>query len=399
MFSPMVEKLQPSPILAMAEKTRQAIQAGRSVVDLTLGEPDFATPAHVCQAAVEAIGAGHTHYTAVNGTLALRQAVQRKFERDNGLQYGLDEINVGCGAKQIVYQAFAATLRPGDEVVLPVPYWSSYVDMIGMFGGVVRPVATTAENGFLVQPADLRRALGERTRWVLFNSPSNPCGCAYSEPQLRELADVVASHPNQAIWVMADDIYEHILYDGQRFATVAQVAPGLKARTLTVNGVSKAYAMTGWRVGYSGGPRELAAAMTKIQMQVNSHTSAISQAAAAAALDGPQDIVGERCREFQQRRNRLVGRLAAATPLRVAPPQGAFYLFPSCEPLLGRHTPDGQRLDNDVDVALYFLQAGVALVPGSGFGAPGFLRMCYAASPVQLDAAVERLAGAIRALA
>jgi len=398
MLSPMVERLRPSPILAMAEQTRQAVQAGHSVIDLTLGEPDFPTPEHICVAAIEAIRAGHTHYTAVNGTVALREAIQRKFERDNNLRYGLDEINVGCGAKQIIYQAFAATLRPGDEVAVPIPYWSSYADMIGMFGGVVRPVPTSAENGFLAKPADLRRALNDKTRWVLFNSPSNPCGCAYSEAQLLELAEAVWSHPNQGIWVMADDIYEHILYDGRRHATIAQVEPRLRDRTLSVNGVSKAYAMTGWRVGYSGGPRELASAMTKIQMQINSHTSAISQAAAVAALDGPQAIVAERRELFQARRDRLIQRLESDTPLEVATPAGAFYLFPSCEPLLGRHTPDGQCLESDMDAAQYLLQAGVAMVPGSGFGAPGYLRMSYAASTEQLDAAVDRLAQAIQVL-
>ncbi len=387
-----------SPIQQMAERTRQVILAGKSVVDMTLGEPDFPTPPHICDAAVKAIANQETKYTPINGTIALREAISRKFKRDNDLEFGLGEISVGCGGKQVLYQAFLATLRPGDEVVMPTPYWASYADMVTMHAGVLKPVATRIEDAFLLQPAALDAALTERTKWVVLNSPSNPSGAAYTAAQLKALTDVLEHSPHKNFWILADDIYEHIVFDGMTFATVAQIAPNLRERTLTVNGVSKAYSMTGWRVGFAGGPKSLIAALTKLQMQVNSHTASISQAAAAAALDGPHGFVRERCARFQARRDLLLTRFAEIPSLACPRPQGAFYLFPCVAALLGRRTPEGETLTDDVAFSNYLLTQGVAVVPGSGFGMPAHVRLSYATSEVKLEQAADRIKVAVERL-
>ncbi|MCC7041809.1 MAG: pyridoxal phosphate-dependent aminotransferase [Burkholderiales bacterium] len=375
----------------MAERTRQAISAGRDVVDLTLGEPDFATPEHICAAAVKAIARGETKYTPINGTTVLREAIVRKFRRDNALDYDLREISVGCGAKQILYQAFLATLAPGDEVIIPTPYWASYADMISLNGGTLKPVEARLVDSFLLEPAALDAALNERTKWVVLNSPSNPSGAAYTREQLKALTDVIESSRYKKFWILADDIYEHILFDDRMFATVAQVAPNLRERTLTVNGVSKAYAMTGWRVGFAGGPRPLIEALTKLQMQITSHTASISQAAAAAALDGSQEFVYQCRARLQARRDLMLAWLAKIPALACPKPHGAFYLFPSIEALLGRSSPEGERLGSDVEFSNYLLEHGVAVVPGSGFGAPGHIRMSYATSEANLERAIDRI--------
>ncbi len=398
MYSDSVQRIRVSPIQEMAERTRQVILSGSSVVDMTLGEPDFPTPPHICDAAVKAIANQETKYTPINGTIALREAISRKFKRDNGLEFGLDEISVGCGGKQVLYQAFLATLRPGDEVVMPTPYWASYADMVTMHAGVLKPVTTRIEDAFLLQPAALEAALTERTRWVVLNSPSNPSGAAYTVAQLKALTDVLEHSPHKNFWILADDIYEHIVFDGMAFATVAQIAPNLRERTLTVNGVSKAYSMTGWRVGFAGGPKSLIAALTKLQMQVNSHTASISQAAAAAALDGPHEFVRERCARFQARRDLLLTRFAEIPSLVCPRPQGAFYLFPSVTALLGRRTPEGETLADDVAFSNYLLTQGVAVVPGSGFGMPGHVRLSYATSEVKLEQAADRIKVAVERL-
>lgn len=382
----------------MAERTRQVILSGEDVVDLTLGEPDLPTPRHVCDAAVRAIGNQDTKYTPINGTIALREAISRKFKRDNGLEFGLGEISVGCGGKQVIYQAFLATLIPGDEVVIPAPYWASYADMVSLNAGVLRPVATRIGDAFLLQPEALEAALTERTKWVVLNSPSNPSGAAYTATQLKALTDVIEHSPHKSFWVLADDIYEHILFDGMAFATVAQIAPNLRDRILTVNGVSKAYAMTGWRVGFAGGPKPLIDALTKLQMQVNSHTASISQAAAAAALDGPREFLQERCARFQARRDLLLTRFAEIPLLDCPRPQGAFYLFPSLGGLLGRRSPEGEILTSDVDFSNYLLTQGVAVVPGSGFGMPGHVRLSYATSEAKLELAADRIKAAVERL-
>lgn len=395
MFSSVVSALRPSPIQVMAERTRQAMLAGRSVVDLTLGEPDFPTPPHICEAAVRAIAEGQTRYTPINGSMTLREAIVRKFARDNGIRCTTADISVGCGGKQVIYQAFLATLDPGDEVLMPAPYWASYADIVGMTGGTFRPLATSPETAYALDPVVLEAAITERTKWLVLNSPSNPSGTAYSPEQLQEFAEIIRRSKHQDFLLMVDDIYEHILFDRRRFATLASVAPDLAPRILTVNGVSKAYAMTGWRVGFACGPRPLIEAMTKIQMQVNSHTASVSQAAAAAALDGPQDELTRRCAIFQHRRDFLLSRFSKIAGLRTPRPEGAFYLFPDMRAFIGRKTTSGGIVADDVALAEHLLDAGVAVVPGSGFGMPGFMRLSYATSDEKLALAADRLASAL----
>ncbi|MFE6743520.1 pyridoxal phosphate-dependent aminotransferase [Streptomyces tubercidicus] len=398
MFSTTLSKLRRSPIQVMAEQTRQAVRAGRCVVDMTLGEPDFPTPEHVGEAAVRAIAAGQTRYTPINGSVPLREAIVRKFQNHNGIPCTAADVTVGCGAKQVVYQAFLATLNPGDEVLIPAPYWASYADIVGMNGGVLKALETSPDTGYALQPEALAAAITARTKWLVLNSPSNPSGTAYTAEQLLAFIEVLRRSRHQEILILSDDIYEHILFDGMRFATLAEIAPDLRHRILTVNGMSKAYAMTGWRVGYACGPRALIEAMTKIQMQINSHTSSVSQAAAAAALDGPQDEVWRRCQVFQHRRDLLLERFAGIPGLRPPRPQGAFYLFPDVRAFLGRTAPDGRMITDDVAFASYLLDEGVAVVPGSGFGMPGFIRLSYATSDDRLHLAADRLATALEQL-
>jgi aspartate aminotransferase len=399
MFSKMISSLRPSPIQLMAERTRQVVQAGRSVVDMTLGEPDFPTPPHIAEAAIRAIAEGQTRYTPINGSIRLREAIVSKFKHDNSIECTLADISVGCGGKQVIYQAFLATLNPGDEVLIPAPYWASYADIVGMNGGALKPMITTPETGYELQPQVLEAAITERTKWLVLNSPSNPSGTAYTPQQLLAFADVLRRSRNQDFFILVDDIYEHILFDGFCFTTLAALAPDLKHRILTVNGVSKAYSMTGWRVGYACGPRPLIDAMTKIQMQVNSHTSSISQAAAAAALEGPQDEVLQRCQIFQSRRDLLLQRFSAIKGLHTPRPQGAFYLFPDIRAFIGKETPSGSMLVDDMAFASYLLEEGVSVVPGSGFGMPGFMRLSYATSDAQLHLAADRLNAAVEKLA
>ncbi|NTY41656.1 pyridoxal phosphate-dependent aminotransferase [Burkholderia diffusa] len=398
MFSTTVSTLRPSPIQAMAERTRQALQEGRSVVDMTLGEPDFPTPTHICEAAGRAIAEGQTRYTPINGSVRLREAIVHKFQRDNGIICTPSDVSVGCGGKQVIFQAFLATLNPGDEVLIPAPYWASYADIVNMHCGTLRPLATSPETGYALLPEALEAAITPRTKWLVLNSPSNPSGTAYTPDQLLVFAEVLRRSPHQQFLILVDDIYEHILYDGRLFASLAGVAPDLAPRILTVNGVSKAYAMTGWRVGYACGPRPLIDAMTRIQMQINSHTSSVSQAAAVAALEGPQDEVLRRCGIFQARRDYLLQRFSAIDGLRTPRPEGAFYLFPDVRAFLGREAPDGKRMLDDGDLASYLLDEGVAVVPGSGFGMPGFMRLSYATSDDKLEIAVERMAAALEKL-
>ncbi|AUZ18885.1 aspartate aminotransferase [Achromobacter xylosoxidans] len=395
MFAPIISALRLSPIQVMAERTRQAIQQGHSVIDMTLGEPDFPTPQHIGEAAIRAIRDGETRYTPINGSTRLREAIVAKFRRDNGIDCSIAEISVGCGGKQVIYQAFLATLSPGDEVIMPAPYWASYSDIVAMNGGVLRPIMTSPQRGYALAAADLAAAIGPRTKWLVLNSPSNPSGTAYDRAQLAEFAQVIRQSPHRDFFILVDDIYEHILYDGRAFHTLAQVAPDLADRILTVNGVSKAYAMTGWRLGYACGPRHLIEAMTKLQMQINSHTSSISQAAAVAALEGPQDEVRRRCQAFQRRRDVLHDALSGIAGLHTPRPEGAFYLFPDVRACLGRQAPGGERIADDVALAAYLLRAGVAVVPGSGFGMPGFLRLSYATSDENLRIAAERTAYAL----
>ncbi|VVD59467.1 pyridoxal phosphate-dependent aminotransferase [Pandoraea anhela] len=398
MFSKMMESLRPSPIQQMAERSRVASASGQDIVDMTLGEPDFPTPHHIGEAAVRAIGDGQTRYTPINGSVRLREAIVDKFSRDNGIETSLAEISVGCGGKQVIYQAMLATLNPGDEVLIPAPYWSSYGDIVSMNGGVLKPIATRPEAGYALQVEDLDRAITSRTKWLVLNSPSNPSGTAYSQAQLEAFCDVIRRSRHQRFFILADDIYEHILFDERKFHSLARVAPDLKDRILTVNGVSKAYSMTGWRVGYACGPKALIDAMTKIQMQVNSHTSSVSQAAAVAALSGPQDEVVRRCGIFQHRRDLLLDAFAKIEGLHTPRPEGAFYVFPDVRRFIGKTKEDGSLISTDVDLAIYLLNAGVAVVPGSGFGMPGFMRLSYATSDERLKEAAIRIRDAFARL-
>lgn len=381
-----------SEILRITAKATALKKAGRPMIVLGAGEPDFDTPEHIKEAAARAMAAGATKYTVLDGSPDLKAAVRRKFERENGLAFAQDQITCGAGAKQILYNAFMATLDAGDEVVIPAPFWTSYADIVAIAGGVARVVPCGLDTGFRLTAEALEAAIGPRTRWLLLNSPSNPTGAAYSRADLEALAEVIRRHPQ--VWVMSDDMYEHIVYDGFAFTTFAAVAPDLAGRTLTVNGVSKAYAMTGWRLGYGGGPAELIAAMAIVQSQSTSCPSSISQAAAIAALDGPQDVVEERRRSFQERRDLVVSLLNAVAGIDCPVPEGAFYTFASCAGLIGARRPDGRVIATDLDFVDHLMEADVAVVPGSCFAAAPFFRISYAASRADLETALDRIATA-----
>lgn len=390
-------RVKPSPTIAVTSKARELKAAGRDVIGLGAGEPDFDTPDFVKDAAIAAIRAGDTKYTAVDGTPALKQAIVAKFAQENGLTYTAAQVSVGTGGKQVLYNALAATLNPGDEVIVPAPYWVSYPDMVLLCGGEPVTVECPSQAGFKLQPDDLDRAITVKTKWLILNSPSNPTGAAYTADELQSLADVLRRHPH--VHVMTDDMYEHLVYGDFTFTTFAQVAPDLYDRTLTVNGVSKAYAMTGWRIGYAGGPEGLIKAMAKIQSQSTSNPSSISQAAAAAALTGPQGFMAERAAAFQQRRDMVVEMLNAADGIRCSVPDGAFYVYPSCAGMIGKRTPAGTVLATDEDVATYLLEAeGVAVVHGAAFGLSPFFRISYATSTELLRDACTRIQRACAAL-
>ena len=381
-----------SEILQITAKAIALKRSGRPMIVLGAGEPDFETPENIKEAAVRAIAAGATKYTALVGSPELKEAVRRKFARENGLEYGQSEVTCGAGAKQVLYNAFMASLGEGDEVVIPARYWTSYSDIVAIAGGTPIIVACGAESGFRLQPEQLERAITPRTRWLLLNSPSNPSGAAYRHDDLAALAEVLRRHLH--VWAMSDDIYEHIIYDDLPFATLAAVAPDLKDRTLTVNGVSKGYAMTGWRIGYGGGPSELIKAMAVVQSQATSCPCSVSQAAAVEALGGPQQIVEERRLAFQRRRDLVVRRLNAMTGIACTTPQGAFYTFASRAGLIGSLTPNGRVIAGDRDFADYLLEYGVAVVPGICFGLAPFFRISYATSEHDLNLALDRIEAA-----
>ena len=389
--------IKPSPTVAVTTKANELKAAGRDVIGLGAGEPDFDTPDFIKKAAVEAIHQGKTKYTAPAGTTELREAISRKFKRENGLDYAVDQITVGCGGKQILYNALIATLDPGDEVIIPTPYWVSYPDMVLLGHGTPVFVPTSLKSGFKMKPESLEAAITRKTKWLMLNSPSNPSGAAYTEAELRSLAEVLSRHPH--VWVMTDDIYEHIVYDDFSFTTIAQVEPALYERTLTINGVSKAYSMTGWRVGYAGGPVELIKAMNMLQSQSTTHTSSISQAAAVAALNGSQDFLGDWVKVFQERRDLIVGMLNQSSGLSCPTPEGAFYVYPSCSGLIGKKTPEGTTIENDTDVVTYLLEAqGVAVVQGVAFGLEPHFRISYATATGALEEAGQRIQKACGAL-
>ncbi len=390
--------VKPSQTKAMTTLAESLRAEGKSIITLSQGEPDFDTPEWIKQAGIDAIHAGHTRYTAVAGITALRKAIVDKFKRENGLAYSIDQVTVGCGAKQLLYNALVATLDEGDEVVFPTPCWVSYPEMVKLAGGTPVAIPTRAENRFIMRPDELRAQLNANTKWLMLNSPSNPTGAVYSEYDLDALAGVLRDFPN--VWILSDDIYEHLVYGDVEFATLAAVAPDLAARTLTVNGISKAYAMTGWRVGYAGGPLELIKAMNTVQGQSTSHTCSISQHAAVAALNGDQSFLKDFCDAFRKRRDLVVGLVNDIPGLSCDTPDGAFYVFADCTELLDQVTPAGEVLKSDMDVAMYLMEeAGVAVVPGSGFLADGFIRISYAASEADLSTACSAIRTAVNKLA
>lgn len=392
-----LSRIKPSPTLAVTKKTKELQEAGRDVIALGAGEPDFDTPDFVKEAACKAIAEGQTKYTAVDGTNILKDAIIAKFKRDNGLTYTRDQITVGTGGKQILYNALMASVNPGDEVIIPAPYWVSYPDMVLLAEGVPVAVDCTKENNFKLQPADLEAAITPKTKWVILNSPSNPTGAAYSRAEMKALTDVLVKYPH--VYIMSDDMYEHLVYDGFKFSTPAQVEPSLYDRTLTCNGVSKSYAMTGWRLGYAAGPKDLIKAIAAIQSQSTSNPSSISQAAAVAALNGDQSFLIERNEVFKQRRDLVVKMLNEAEGIECLKPEGAFYVYPSCAGCIGKTTPDGKKIQSDEDFVTYLLESeGVACVQGTAFGLAPYFRISYATSTEALQEACKRIQRACAAL-
>ncbi len=392
-----MSRIKPSASSVASQRAREMKAEGRDVIALSAGEPDFPTPAHVVEAAFEAARNGETRYTNAAGIPALKQAVIDKFKRENGLDYAMDEVMVGSGGKQLLFDALVSTVERGDEVIVPAPYWISYIDHVKYAGGTPVIVTASAENGFKLTPEQLEAAITPNTRWLILNSPSNPSGAVYERDELRGLADVLLRHPHVAIF--ADDIYEHIIFDDLEFCTIAAVEPKLKDRTVTMNGASKVYSMTGWRIGYCGGPAALIKEMTKLQQQITGSNSSVSQAAALAALNGPQDFVKTNTKSFQERRDLVVSMLNQTTGLKCPTPKGAFYVFPDCSALIGKKTPDGTVIENDTDLVMYFLEShGVACVQGDAYGMSPYFRISYAAAEDELRDACERIQRACAAL-
>jgi aspartate aminotransferase len=390
-------RVKPSPTMAITALATELAAAGRDIIALSQGEPDFDTPVNIREAGIAAIQRGETRYTVFDGRIELKRAICGKFKRENGLDYEPTQITVSNGGKQVLYNALVASLSRGDEVVIPAPYWVSYPEMVLLCDGEPVPVACSQNNGFKMRPEDLDAAITPKTKWLILNSPSNPSGAAYTEADLRALADVLLKHPH--VWVMTDDMYEHLVYDDFQYRTIAQVEPLLYERTLTVNGVSKAYCMTGWRIGYAGGPRELIRAMGAVQSNSTANPCSISQAAAIEALTGPQDFIPKHNLLFKERRDLVVDQLNRVPGLHCPLPEGAFYVYPSCAGLIGKRTPKGATIGSDEDFVRYLLEAeGVAVVHGAAFGLAPHFRISYATSNDVLHDACARIARACRAL-
>ncbi len=385
-----LRRIAPSATIAISAKARALKAAGRDVIALSAGEPDFDTPDNIKNAAIEAIKAGKTKYTDPDGMPELKAAICAKFKRENGLEYKPSQIHVAPGGKPVIYNALVATLNPGDEVIIPAPYWVSYPDMTLLAGGTPVSVETTAESGFKITPAALEAAITPKTKWLIINSPSNPSGGAYTRAELQAIADVLLRHPQ--VWVLTDDMYEHLVFDDFEFTTIAQVEPKLYDRTLTMNGVSKGYSMTGWRIGYAGGPEPLIKAMGKMISQTTSNPCSISQWAALEALNGTQDFIKPNAKLFQERRDLVVSMLNQATGLHCPTPEGAFYVYPSCAGLIGKTAPSGKVIESDEDFATELLGSeGVAVVHGAAFGLSPFFRISYATSSDVLEDACSRI--------
>jgi aspartate aminotransferase len=386
-----LKRIKPSPTIAVTDKARALKAAGRNVIGLGAGEPDFDTPDNIKQAAIRAIESGRaSKYTQVDGMAELKQAVAGKFKRENGLDYKPSQITVGAGGKQVLFNAFMATLNPGDEVIIPAPYWVSYPDMVLLAGGTPVPVVASMDNGFKVKPEQLARAITPKTKWFLLNSPSNPTGAAYTRAELKALTDVLVKYPH--VHVMSDDMYEHLVYDNFEFFTPAQIEPSLYERTLTINGTSKAYCMTGWRIGYAGGPEPLIKAMAMLQSQSTTNPAAASQWAAVEALNGPQDFIARHNKIFKERRDLVVSMLNQAKGIKCPTPEGAFYVYPSCAGAIGKKASSGKTLTSDEDFVTALLEVeGVAVVQGSAFGLGPAFRISYATKTVDLEEACRRI--------
>ena len=391
-----LKRIKPSPTLAVTQKARELKAAGKEVISLGAGEPDFDTPENIKQVAIKAINNGDTKYTAVDGTPALKEAIIKKFKRENNLDYQVDQVTVGAGGKHVIYNAMVATLNEGDEVLVPAPYWVSYPDIVLLAGGTPIILKCNEKQGFKINSSELEKSITKKTKWIILNSPSNPTGACYSEDDIREIAKVLIKHPH--VYILSDDIYEHVAYEGFKFFTIAQIAE-LKERVLTMNGVSKAYSMTGWRIGYAAGPKEIIKAISKIQSQSTSNPSSISQAAAVEALNGTQDFIKERSMSFQERRDFVVKELNKIEGLECLNPDGAFYVFPSCKGLIGKKDRNGKELKTDTDFVQSLLEnSGVAVVQGSAFGLEGFFRISYATSMKNLEKALEKISSFCKSL-
>ena len=386
-----LEKVAPSATVAMTQLARELKNEGKDVISLSAGEPDFDTPNHIKAAAIDAINRGETKYTAVDGIDELKEAIIKKFKRDNDLIFSKENISIAPGGKAIIYNAMIATLNPGDEVIIPSPYWVSYPDIVKLAGGTPVIIETGIEDNFKITDTKLKQSITEHTKWIILNSPSNPTGEVYTQYELKSLIDVLKQHPN--IYILTDDIYEHLLYDrSNKFITIGQLDDEINARTLTMNGVSKAYSMTGWRIGYCGGPKTIIDAMRKLQGQSTSNPSSISQWAAVEALNGDQDFLKNWLESFEERRNKVFEMINSARGLKCLKPKGAFYIYPSCEELIGKKTPDGKVINNDKDFAMNLLETkSISVVHGEAFGLSPYFRISYATSIEKLETACNRI--------
>ena len=395
-FSQRVSRIQASPTISITAKTKKLKQEGKKIIDFSAGEPDFDTPDNVKKAAIKAIQDGQTKYTPVNGTKELNEAIIKKFKRENDLIFKPDEITVGCGGKQVIYNALVATIEKGDEIIIPSPFWVSYPDITLLVEGHPVVLDCSLENNFKINPQDLENKITNRTKWVILNSPSNPTGAFYSELELQNLAKILLKHPH--VWVMSDDLYEHIIFDDLKFKNILQIDNKLRSRTFIVNGVSKAYAMTGWRLGYGAGPKELIKEISKIQSQSTTHTSSISQAAAIEALNNSNEFIKKNKKIFQERRDIIFSKLQDFSELQVFLPQGSFYVYVCCNNLIGKKKKDGTEINNDIDLSDYFLDEGVAVVPGEAFGCSNFFRISFATSNENIDEGCKKIISACKKL-
>ena len=395
-ISDSVKRIKPSPTIAVTQKARELKASGKDVIGLGAGEPDFDTPDNIKEAAIKAIKDGDTKYTAVDGTLALKEAIVNKFKRENNLNYATDQITVGAGGKHVIYNLMMATLNKGDEVLIPAPYWVSYPDITLLAGATPIAVECPEDQDFKITAKDLESKITNNTKWLILNSPSNPTGSTYSEQEIKNLSQVLKRNPH--VNILSDDIYEHITYGGFKFFTIAQI-PELKNRVVTMNGVSKSYAMTGWRIGYAAGPKEIIKAMAKIQSQSTTNPSSISQAAAVEALNGNQDFIPIRAKAFEERRDFVLNSLNSIDGINCLKPDGAFYVFPSCKDLIGKKDINGKKIENDTDFVQSLLENnGIAVVQGSAFGLEGYFRISYATSMENLEKALKKISNFCKSL-